>query len=102
MNASFVRLLEWDRLYQKLEEVQGLRSLAAQTGLRVSEIIDLNRDPVVLGHGAHVRCVGKGRKERSTALTKVAQQALRGWLNEPRKRGATALFPNMHGGGMLA
>ncbi len=52
--------------------------LAAQTGLRVSEIIDLDRDSVMLGHGAHVRCVGKGRKERSTPLTKVAQQALRG------------------------
>ena len=29
--------------------------LAAQTGLRVSEIIDLNRDSVVLGRGAHVQ-----------------------------------------------
>ncbi|WP_446720517.1 tyrosine-type recombinase/integrase [Mesorhizobium sp. L-2-11] len=76
--------------------------LAAQTGLRVSEIIDLDRDSVMLGHGAHVRCVGKGRKERSTPLTKVAQQALRGWLNEPRKRGATALFPNTHGGKLSA
>ncbi|MER9859089.1 MULTISPECIES: hypothetical protein [unclassified Mesorhizobium] len=36
----------------------------------------------MLGHGAHVRRVGKGRKERSTPLTKVPQQALRGWLNE--------------------
>ncbi|RWO53526.1 tyrosine-type recombinase/integrase, partial [Mesorhizobium sp.] len=59
-------------------------------------------DSVMLGHGAHVRCVGKGRKERSTPLTKVAQQALRGWLNEPRKRGATALFPNTHGGKLSA
>ncbi|PDT78061.1 tyrosine-type recombinase/integrase [Sinorhizobium sp. BJ1] len=74
--------------------------LAAQTGLRVSEIIDLDRD--MLGHGAHVQCVGKGRKERSTPLTKVAQQALRYWLKEPTKRGATALFPNMHGGKLSA
>nr|WP_327437625.1 tyrosine-type recombinase/integrase [Sinorhizobium meliloti] len=76
--------------------------LAAQTGLRVSEIIDLDRDAVMLGQGAHVQCVGKGRKERSTALTKVAQQALRYWLKEPRKRGATALFPNRHGGKLSA
>ncbi|WP_287181787.1 tyrosine-type recombinase/integrase [Mesorhizobium sp.] len=76
--------------------------LAAQTGLRVSEIIDLDRDSVMLGHGAHVRSVGKGRKERSTPLTKVAQQALRDWLDEPRKRGATALFPNSHGGKLSA
>lgn len=44
--------------------------LAAQTGLRVSEIIALDRDSVMLGQGAHVQCVGKGRKERSTPLTK--------------------------------
>ncbi|WP_245278370.1 tyrosine-type recombinase/integrase [Ensifer aridi] len=76
--------------------------LAAQTGLRVSEIIDLDRDSVMLGQGAHVQCVGKGRKQRSTPLTKVAQQALRRWLKEPGKRGATALFPNMHGGSLSA
>nr|WP_292235737.1 tyrosine-type recombinase/integrase [Mesorhizobium sp.] len=74
-----------------------LLMLAVQTGLRVSEIVDLDPDSVTLDRGAHVRCVGKGRKERSTPLTKVAQQALRFWLKEPRKRGATALFPNMHG-----
>jgi integrase/recombinase XerD len=72
--------------------------LAVQTGLRLSEIIDLDRDSVILGRGAHVRCIGKGRKERSTPLTKVAQQALRCWIKEPGKRGATALFPNIHGG----
>ena len=56
----------------------------------------------MLGRGAYVQCVGKGRKERSTPLTKVAQQALRHWLKEPRKRGATVLFPNMHGGKLSA
>jgi len=55
-----------------------------------------------LAQGAHVQCVGKGRNERSTPLTKVAQQALRRWLKEPGKRGATALFPNMHGGRLSA
>lgn len=76
--------------------------VAAQTGLRVSEIVDLDRDSVMLGQGAHVRCVGKGRKERCTPLTKVAQQALRHWLKEPRKRSATALFPNIHGSKLSA
>ena len=51
--------------------------LAAQTGPRVSEIVDLDQDSVMLGQGAHVQCVGKGRKERNTPLTKLAQQALR-------------------------
>jgi site-specific recombinase XerD len=38
--------------------------LAAQTGLRLSELIGLDRDALRLGAGAHVRVIGKGRKER--------------------------------------
>ena len=40
--------------------------LATQTGLRLSELIGLSREAIHLGTGAHVRCVGKGRKERCT------------------------------------
>ena len=47
--------------------------LAAQTGLRLSELIGLDRDAIHLGAGAHVRCVGKGRKERCTPLTTHAR-----------------------------
>lgn len=76
--------------------------LAVQTGLRLSELVGLDREAVVIGRGAHVRCTGKGRKERCTPLTKTAQHVLRAWLKEPRKRGATVLFPNMHGGQLSA
>ena len=71
--------------------------LAAQTGLRLSELISLDRDAIQLGTGAHVRCVGKGGKERCTPLTKYARIALQAWLNEPARRGASALFPTIHG-----
>src|SRR5580704_6934604 len=40
--------------------------LAAQTGLRLSVLIGLDKEAIHLGTGAHVRCVGKGRKERCT------------------------------------
>ena len=76
--------------------------LAAQTGLRLSELIGLNRDAVHLGAGAHVRCVGKGRKERCTPLTTHTRAALQTWLREPPRKGATALFPNVHGGRLSA
>lgn len=76
--------------------------LAVQTGLRLSELVGLGREAVVLGRGAHVRCIGKGRKERCTPLTKTAQHVLRTWMKEPRRRGATVLFPNMHGGQLSA
>jgi site-specific recombinase XerD len=56
--------------------------VAIQTGLRVSELINLTCGDVVFGAGAHVRCIGKGRKERSTPLRKDCAEALRVWLAE--------------------
>lgn len=37
-----------------------------QTGMRVSEILALRVQDVIFGTGAHLRCKGKGRKERCT------------------------------------
>lgn len=76
--------------------------LGVQTGLRVSELTGLDRDAIILGRGAHVRCFGKGRKERCTPLTVTAADTLRTWLKEPSRRGAQALFPNVHGGRLSA
>ncbi|WP_316195829.1 tyrosine-type recombinase/integrase [Bradyrhizobium sp. SZCCHNRI3052] len=75
--------------------------VAAQTGLRLSELTGLDRDAVHLGSGAHVRC-GKGRKERTTPLTTLARSALQAWLKEPLRKGAPALFPNVRGGRLSA
>jgi site-specific recombinase XerD len=44
--------------------------VAVQTGLRLSEMTGLRRNNVVIGTGAHVRVIGKGRKERCTPLAK--------------------------------
>jgi site-specific recombinase XerD len=59
-----------------------LLMVALQTGLRVSELIHLTCADVVLGTGAHVRCIGKGRKERATPLRDDCVKALRAWLDE--------------------
>jgi integrase/recombinase XerD len=73
--------------------------VAVQTGLRLSEMINLRRADVVLGTGAHVRCVGKGRKERCTPLTKQARTVLWAWFREPsRSVNAEIVFPNARGG----
>lgn len=53
--------------------------VALQTGLRVSELVRLRCEDVSLGTGAHVRCYGKGRKERCTPLTKQTHTVLRAW-----------------------
>jgi site-specific recombinase XerD len=72
--------------------------VAVQTGLRLSELTGLQRADVVLGTGAHVRCIGKGRKERCTPLAKTTVAVLKAWLREPPRHNAEVLFPNAHGG----
>lgn len=75
-----------------------LLRVAVETGLRLSELIGLRRQDVELVHGAHVRCVGKGRKERCTPLRKETVKVLRAWLGERLGQASDPLFPNARGG----
>lgn len=75
-----------------------LMLLTVQAGLRVSELVGLDCQDIVLGNGAHVRCKGKGRKERCTPLRKETIEALYTWLRERDGRPSDPLFPNARGG----
>lgn len=68
-----------------------------QTGLRVSELRALRCEDIQFGHGAHVRCHGKGRKERCTPLTQDAVKVLRAWLDERNGEAAQPAFPSRRG-----
>jgi site-specific recombinase XerD len=68
--------------------------VAVQTGLRLSELTGLKRQDVIIGTGTHVRCMGKGRKERCTPLTKQTTVVLKNWLNELEKADTETVFPN--------
>src|SRR5215472_809349 len=70
---------------------------AVQTGLRLSEITAITRDDLVLEAGAHVRVIGKGRKERCTPLAKSTVAVLKAWLREPLRGGGRLVFPNAEG-----
>ncbi len=72
--------------------------LAAQTGLRISELTSLTRGDVHLGTGPHVSCHGKGRKQRITPLTKATVAVLRAWLAERAGQPGQPLFPARDGG----
>jgi len=72
--------------------------VAIQTGLRVSELIGLRHEDVVLGTGAHVRCEGKGRKQRCTPLRKDAVALVAAWQRELRGLPEDPLFPSLRGG----
>ncbi len=71
--------------------------MAVQTGLRLSEITGTTREDLVLETGAHVRIIGKGRKERCTPLAKPTVAVLKAWLREPSKGDSHLLFPNAKG-----
>ena len=71
--------------------------LCLQTGLRVSELTGLSCGDLVLTAGAHVRCHGKGRKDRCTPLTRDAVTLLRGWLAERDGDRDAPAFPSRRG-----
>ena len=70
--------------------------LAVQTGLRLSEMTGLKREDIIFGAGAHVRVIGKGRKERCTPIARSIVAVLKAWLRE-RQRGDGHVFPNAQG-----
>ncbi|MFI7643605.1 tyrosine-type recombinase/integrase [Nonomuraea sp. NPDC049400] len=76
--------------------------LAVQTGLRVSELTALTCQDAHLGTGPHVRCHGKGRKDRATPLTSQVVRVLKTWLAElgpgPGPGPGMPLFPTRAGG----
>jgi site-specific recombinase XerD len=76
---------------------RALITLATQTGLRLSELTGLNCADVELNTGAHVRCTGKGRKQRCTPLTPSTAAVLQIWLQERGHQPSEPLFPTRTG-----
>ena len=71
--------------------------VAVQTGLRLSEMTGLKREDLILGAGAHVRVIGKGRRERCTPIARSTRAVLKAWLREPQRGDGTVLFPSARG-----
>jgi integrase/recombinase XerD len=70
--------------------------VALQTGLRASELVSLRCGDVSLGTGAHIRCIGKGRKKRSTPLRRDTAKLLQAWIGD-RRDSTDPLFPSIRG-----
>ncbi|MEC5187527.1 site-specific tyrosine recombinase XerD [Geobacillus thermodenitrificans] len=82
---------------------KAMLELLYATGMRVSELVQLNLGDVHLTMG-FVRCYGKGRKERIVPIGRMALEALARYLEHgrpqlvnPRKRATEALFLNHYG-----
>ncbi len=74
-----------------------LLTIAIQTGLRVSELTGLRCQDLHLGNGAHVRCLGKGRKARCTPLTAHTVAVVQVWIKERIGNASDPLFPTSRG-----
>ncbi len=74
--------------------------LAVPTGLRLSEMTGLQRQGLIFGTGAHVRVIGKGRKERCTPIAQSTLGVLKAWLREPQRGDGNVRFPNAKGVGL--
>jgi len=80
---------------------KAMLELMYATGLRVSELLDLNLNDVYLEMG-YLRCMGKGSKERIVPIGSYALNALEGYLSDFRGKlrknsGEKALFLNLRG-----
>ena len=80
---------------------QALFSLMLRAGLRVGEIVSLNRDSLLTAasadHPARLRVEGKGRKERLVYLDLAAYTLLNQWLLLSDGSSAAPLFVNRLG-----
>lgn len=73
---------------------QALLLVAVRTGLRVSELTGLRVEDCVLGVGAHIRCHGKGRKERCTPIDRETGRVLRAWIKNSGAQTSDFVFPS--------
>jgi integrase/recombinase XerD len=79
---------------------QLLLQVAVQTGLRNSELIRLCRQDLQLGSGAHIKCLGKGRKTRCTPLRAELAACLSHWIAKQPPELTTPVFPTAKGTAM--
>jgi integrase/recombinase XerD len=80
---------------------RAMLELLYATGIRVSELVNLNQVDVHLTMG-FIRCIGKGDKERIIPIGKMATNAVEEYLESGRallvkKKQTNALFVNHHG-----
>ncbi len=82
---------------------RAMLELLYATGMRVTELVSLNVDDVAIADTmAHVRCMGKGAKERTIPIHEQAVEAVRRYLDDTRPklvrvRNERALFVNRRG-----
>ncbi len=70
------------------------------TGARVSELLALRIDDVVLGPSPCIHIMGKGRKKRTVPLWRSTASLIKQWLPRIEDTSSQRLFPNRSGNAM--
>lgn len=90
---DLIRLIESPAEFEKNKEVilrnRAMLEVLFSTGLRISELVNLNRDQI--DNSGKIFVMGKGKKERFVYLTERAKEHLKNYLNT-RKDNSPALF----------
>jgi len=71
--------------------------LCVSTGLRVGEVVNLTWADLCLHPSAFVCCRGKGRKERTTPMTRDVARVLKTWKSTALASKSDWVFPNSRG-----
>jgi site-specific recombinase XerD len=91
--ADLIRLIESPAVFEKNKEVilrnRAMLEVLFSTGLRISELTNLNRDQI--DNSGKIFVMGKGKKERFVYLTERAKELLKNY-QETRKDSSPALF----------
>lgn len=92
---------ERNQLFRNIERDGNLRNIAivymlAYTGLRIEELVRLNRSDIELRKGALITVIGKGNKERKVPFPKEARHHVGSYL-ETRSDDLNALFLSNYG-----
>ena len=102
--VSFLTPTETEALIKSIDRdtTLGCRDLAlllvaTQTGLRASELTNLQCGNVVLGRSVYLHCHGKGRKDRCVPLTKATAKVVKLWLQLQHGDLNSPLFTNARG-----
>ena len=78
-----------------------LFTMLYNTGARVSEIIDLRIENLILDNSPAIHLMGKGRKQRTVPLWRSTVTVMRAWKRRMGETANTApLFPNRSGGAL--
>ncbi len=74
-----------------------LLDFCIRTGIRVSELVNLQRENIVFNKSPYITVMGKGRKARSVPIDHYLAQAILKWVTSNKQESHSYIFPSIRG-----